>query len=79
VGAVLNLAVWLAIHVLFASTAEQHLGPLRLLVPNLATVDFAALAIAIGAGVALLRFHTRMIPTLLVAAALGAALRLLGA
>jgi chromate transporter len=79
VGAVLNLAVWLAIHVLFAQTDERHVGPLRLLVPDLATVDFAALAIAIGAGVALLRFHTRMIPTLLVAAALGAALRLLGA
>jgi chromate transporter len=79
VGAVLNLAVWLAIHVLFATTAEDHLGPLRLLVPDLATVDLAALAIAVGAGVALLRFHTRMIPTLLVAAALGAALRLLGA
>ena len=79
VGAVLNLAVWLAIHVLFARTAEHDVGPLRLLVPDLATVDFAALAIAIGTGVALLRFHTRMIPTLLVAAALGAALRLLAA
>jgi chromate transporter len=57
----------------------SSMGPLRLLVPDLSTVDLAALAIAIAAGVALLRFHTRMIPTLLVAAALGAALRLLGA
>jgi chromate transporter len=79
VGAVLNLAVWLGIHVLFATTTERVVGPLHLLVPDLATVDVAAIAIAVGAGVALLRFHTRMIPTLLVAAAIGAALRLLGA
>jgi chromate transporter len=77
VGAVLNLAVWLGIHVLFARTSEVVAGPVHLLVPSLASIDWAALAIAIGAGVALLRFHTRMIPTLLVAAAIGMALRLL--
>jgi chromate transporter len=49
VGAVLNLSLWFALHVLFATVGETHLGPLRLLLPAPASIDLAALLIAAGA------------------------------
>jgi len=60
VGVIANLAVWFALHVLFADVGEAALGPFTLPVPELATLNVAALAIALGAGVALLRFHLNL-------------------
>ena len=39
VGVILNLAVWFALHTLFAQVRELHWGPLALDVPILATVN----------------------------------------
>jgi chromate transporter len=72
VGVILNLALWFAIHVLFRGVGELRLGPLRLLVPDRATLDVAALAITIGAFVALFLLRWGMIRTLLAAAVAGA-------
>jgi chromate transporter len=71
VGVVLNLAVWFALHTLFAEVDERHIGPLQLLVPALATVNVAAFALTAGAFVALFRFKTGMMVTLGVSALLG--------
>jgi len=60
VGVICNLAVWFALHVLFARVGTRELGPLELPVPDLATLNIAALAIALSAGVALLRFHVNL-------------------
>jgi len=60
VGVILNLALWLAIHTLFA--ASMQIGPLS--VPVLASVNWAALAIATGAMVAIFRFRCGVIPVL---------------
>ena len=49
VGVILNLTVWFALHVLFARVSEQHMGPLRLHVPDLASISVPAAA-ALGAG-----------------------------
>jgi chromate transporter len=76
VGVVLNLAVWFALHVVFAQVAERSLGPLRLLAPQWATLDGAALAILAGALVAMLRLRVGMLPTLAASALLGAAWKL---
>jgi chromate transporter len=76
VGVVLNLAVWFALHVLFAEVREERSAGLRWLVPRLDTLDPVALAIAVAAAVAMLRFRVGMIPTLAAAAAAGAAYRL---
>jgi chromate transporter len=46
VGAVLNLSLWFALHVLFREVAEHHWGPLRLLVPAGGSADFAAMLFA---------------------------------
>jgi chromate transporter len=52
VGAVLNLSLWFALHVLFERVEAVRLGPVRLLVPAAASADllamlFAALALVL--------------------------------
>ncbi|MGH6952540.1 MAG: chromate transporter, partial [Alphaproteobacteria bacterium] len=76
VGVVLNLALWFLIHVLFGEVDEQRLLGMRLLVPEWATVDWVALALAALSLLAMLRFKVGMIPTLALSAALGALYRL---
>ncbi len=78
VGVVLNLALWFAAHVLFAEIDEIAVFPLRLVVPVWQTVDPGALALAVAALIALVRFRAGMIPTLAASAALGAAWFFLG-
>jgi chromate transporter len=60
VGVILNLALWLAMHTLFAAT--RQFGPLS--VPVVASVNWAALAIAAGAMLAIFQFKTGIIPVL---------------
>lgn len=45
VGVVLNLAFWFGLHVVFGQIVEERFGPLRLFVPELTTIDFAATAL----------------------------------
>jgi chromate transporter len=78
VGVILNLAVWFALHVLFAEVRQVRAGPLHLQVPGWTTLDPAALGIALGAAVALFRLRWGMLPTLGAAAAAGVVIRLLG-
>ena len=54
VGVIANLAFWFGLHVLFARLDEESAGPLRVLVPDPASFDAAAGAIALAAAVALL-------------------------
>lgn len=72
VGVVLNLAIWFALHVVFGEIDVVRAFGLKLHVPVLATVDVASLVLAVGALVAMLRFHVGMIPVIFVSAALGA-------
>jgi chromate transporter len=72
VGVVLNLAVWFALHVVFGEISVVHAHGLKLHVPVLATLDPVSLALALGAFIAMLRFHVGMIPVIFVSALLGA-------
>jgi chromate transporter len=74
VGVVMNLAVWFALHVVFARVGE---GPLGMPVPDLASVQPLQLVLALGAAVATLRFKLGMMPVLGLAGAIGMAIRLL--
>jgi len=76
VGVILNLAIWFSLHTLFATVREERLGPLLLQIPEWATLDAAALAIAAGAAWVTLRRHVGMLPLLAGCAALGVAWRL---
>ena len=77
VGVISNLAVWFALNVLFGTVGEAEFWPFTLPVPELATLNAAALAIALGAGVALLRFHVNLFVLLGAATLAGIAATLL--
>lgn len=79
VGVILNLAVWFALHVFFARVETTAAGPFHLPVPDLATLDVPAAAIAVVAAVLLLVRHWPIAAVLAVAAALGLAVKLSGA
>lgn len=77
VGVVLNLAVWFALHVLFARVTEVHTGPVRWFRIDTASLDIgqavlAAIALALALG---LRFG--LVRIVVVMAALGIAWRLI--
>ncbi|MCR6631607.1 MAG: chromate efflux transporter [Magnetospirillum sp.] len=74
VGVILNLAVWFALHVVFARVGE---GPLGLPVPDLASVRPLQLLLAVGAAIAMLRFKLGMAPVLVACALIGMAAGLL--
>ena len=75
VGVILNLAAWFALHVLFRDVASLRLGPIALPAPALATLDAAALALAVLASAALLRFKLSVPLVLLLCAGTGVAMR----
>jgi len=74
VGVIANLTVWFALHVLFARTGMLHAGPLRLVVPEWTSIDWRAVAVALLAGVLLLRLRWSVLRVLAVSAAAGLAL-----
>lgn len=76
VGVVLNLSVWFAEHTIFGSVKTFNAGIIHLDVPQPATLNLAALMLAAGAMVAMLRYRVGMVWTLGVCACLGALLRL---
>jgi chromate transporter len=78
VGVVLNLSVWFSLHTLFARVHAKHFGPVRLLVPEWATLSLPSLVLGAAALVAMLRFKVPMIWTLAASAALGMTWRLAG-
>jgi len=73
VGTVLNLAVWFALHTLFADVEEHRSFGVRLLIPQIESFDVAALGIGSLAALALFRFKVSVMRILVVAALAGVA------
>ncbi len=73
VGVILNLSVWFALHVLFATVTRTDFGPLTAWIPDLTTLDIRALTLSIVAFVALLWVKIGILPTLAICAALSGA------
>jgi chromate transporter len=71
VGVIANLALWFALHVLFARVAVAEAGPMRLQVPELASFDWRAALISMVALVLIFRAKWGIIRTLGVTAAMG--------
>jgi chromate transporter len=69
VGVILNLTVWFALHVLFAKVGEVRAGPLTLMVPDPATLEPLAVALAALAFLLLFALHRGIATTLAVCAA----------
>lgn len=78
VGVVLNLSLWFALHVLFPRVETVSAGPLRLAVPEWASLDMTAALMMLAAALALLRFKAGMLVTLGAGALAGIGLHLLG-
>jgi chromate transporter len=69
VGVILNLAVWFALHVFFGKVAYVEAGPLKLWVPEAATLDWRVVVFATVSGFLLLCWRWK-IPSVLAVAAL---------
>ena len=78
VGVVLNLAVWFAIHTLFRSVRPFAVGPVRLDLPVVASLDPWALGIALAAIVAMFRLKLGIFATLGLASVAGIVLQTSG-
>lgn len=77
-GVILNLAVWFAIHVLFARVDDIAMGPFTLAWPEWSTLNPAALMLAVLSAAMLLRFKAGIFLTLAVCGALGMAAKAAG-
>lgn len=76
VGVILNLALWFALHVLFARIDEEWHGPLRLYRPAIESLDPIALVLTAAAALAVLRFHMGLLTVLTAAAVCGIAIHI---
>jgi len=77
VGVILNLTIWFALHVLFGRVEEVHAGPLRAYLPDLATLDWKAAALALVAAALMLRMHRGLVETVAAMALLGILVRVI--
>lgn len=73
VGVIASLALWFALHVLFARLGQFDAGPLAIPLPDPASVDAAALLLVGASGLLLLWRRWPMLPVLALAALAGAA------
>ncbi|TYC60621.1 chromate efflux transporter [Rhodobacterales bacterium] len=76
-GTIVNLAVWFALHVLFRETETVTAGVLRLVVPDLSSLDPMLAAIALTAGLLIFAAGWGMVPVLAISALLGGLVALL--
>jgi len=76
VGVILNIALWFALHVLFAHVTAVDHGLLRLWTPDFASFDWLAGALSLLAALLLPSRHMGVIAVLAICAGLGLAVRL---
>ncbi len=74
VGVILNLAVWFGLHVLFRSINSFTAGPLRVSMPDFASLDLPMLVLVGLAALLLMGFRIGVVRTLLLVGAAGCAL-----
>ncbi|MDR3497470.1 MAG: chromate efflux transporter [Ancalomicrobiaceae bacterium] len=78
VGVILTLAVWFALHTLFADVGRWQFGPISLPLPQWASLDPAAAALSVLALACVFRWRLDMPATLVIVGALGWATRTFG-
>lgn len=77
VGVIVNLALWFAIHALFAAVSLQQFAGASVEVPVFASLQLPSVLITLAAAVLVFRFHASVLTTLFVAGAAGVATSLL--
>lgn len=78
VGVIANLGLYFAVHTLFAESSRLTVGPIRLELPDVATIRPASVAIALVAVVLIFKLRWSVLRVLGVCAALGLAAGLAG-
>jgi chromate transporter len=71
VGVIMNLAVWFALHVLFARMTPLQAMGAQLEMPALSSLNLPSAALTLAAAIAAFRFKVGMIPLLLACSAVG--------
>ncbi len=71
VGVILNLAVWFALHTVFATVTETHVLGMTLQLPEISTVRLPSLLLSLGAVIALFVLRIGMVWTFVAATAAG--------
>jgi len=74
VGVILNLSIWFALHVFFAQVSAQSYGPIVLWQPELNSLDWRVIVLALLSAILLFRFHWSISRVLVLASASGVAL-----
>ena len=74
VGVILNLSLWFALHVFFKQLTQIEYGPLTVLRPDLGSVDWRVLGLAVLAGFLIIGRKWGLLPVLAVSAIGGAVL-----
>jgi chromate transporter len=77
VGIIANLALWFVLHLLFAEVARWRLGPVSTSLPDVATLNPAALLLTLLALILAFRWKMGTLPLLAVSALAGLALSML--
>ena len=78
VGVILNLAIWFALHVFFAKVTLNEIGPLKLWMPTLSSLDWRVVALSALSGFLLLKRHWSIPSVLGAASTLALIIRVLG-
>ena len=78
VGVIANLSLWFAAHVFFDAVPTVTFGPLRMILPDLASRDVTAAVMALASAYLLLWRHWPLPLVLALAALAGASLALIG-
>lgn len=71
VGVIANLALWFALHVVFADVTQLTMGPFDMTVPDPSSLRWPALLLSALSIIALLKFHFGLIKTLAASVVLG--------
>ena len=71
VGVILNLSVWFALNVLFAEIETSQVGPFKLLIPEIASLDWRVPVLTLLAAVMLFRQHWNVLYVLCLCAFCG--------
>jgi len=78
VGVILNLSIWFSLHTLFRDVQTITFGPLRILAPEMGTINLTSLAIALVALSLTFYLKKGVVMSLTVSAAMGVCLYVLG-
>jgi len=65
VGVILNLSIWLSLHVFFEEVTVKSLGPLVLLQPSIETINYQVVALSLISAVLLFKMHLGILRVLL--------------